>query len=97
LRYYERPADHAASSFRAQIDPDLCTACGTCLDRCQIEAIMEGDDFMEVREPRCIGCGLCVPTCPAEAISLVPKLEVVEPPANVVEMNIRILKERGLS
>jgi len=97
LRSYERPADHALSSFQASIDPEECSACGTCLERCQIEAIVEGDDFMEVDLARCIGCGLCVPTCPSEAVSLVEKANAIEPPANFVEMQVKISTERGLS
>jgi electron transport complex protein RnfB len=97
LRRLERPADHALSSFQASIDPDLCVACGTCLDRCQIEAIVEGDDFMEVDLTRCIGCGLCVSTCPEDAASLVPKPSSEAPPANVMEMTLRISRERGLA
>lgn len=96
LRTYERPADHVLSSYRASIDPGLCTLCGTCEERCQIEALVESDGFMEVVEARCIGCGLCVPTCPEEAITLVKKEATGVPPANVVEMNLNILKERDL-
>jgi len=68
LRSYERPADHAGSRFQASIDPDECTLCETCLERCQIEALVEGDECVEVDRARCIGCGLCVTTCPVEAI-----------------------------
>ena len=97
LDTYERPADHVHSFCRAQIDPDECTACGTCLERCQIDAIVEGDDYMEVDVARCIGCGLCVPTCPAEAVEMVLQEDIEVPPANVVEMNVRILQDRGLA
>jgi Na+-translocating ferredoxin:NAD+ oxidoreductase subunit B len=97
LSTFERPADHVNSSYQAFIDPDLCTACGTCLERCQIEAIIESDDYMEVDTARCIGCGLCVPTCPADAVQMVLKADAGVPPANVVEMNVRIMQERGLA
>ncbi|MBU1671336.1 MAG: 4Fe-4S binding protein [Actinobacteria bacterium] len=97
LRRVDRPADHALSSFRAAIDPELCVECGTCLERCQIDAIVERDGFMEVDEARCIGCGLCVPTCVEGAASLQAKPGIQAPPANFVEMNARILKERGLA
>ena len=97
LSTLERPADEVQSTYRAVIDPDECTACGTCLERCQITAIVEGDDYMEVDEARCIGCGLCVPTCPADAVVMAPKEGVEAPPANVVEMNVRILQDRGLA
>lgn len=95
LKTFERPADHALSSFNAEIDPELCCACGTCLERCQIEAIVEGD-FMEVDLARCIGCGLCVPTCPEKATSLVPKSDAKEPPSNFIEMQMKMAAERGL-
>ena len=96
LRTYERPADHAGSTFQASIDPEECTACATCVERCQIEAVIEGDDFMEVDTARCIGCGLCVTTCPVEAVSLVAKSEAAAPPANFLEMQMKISAERGL-
>lgn len=96
LKTYERPADHALSSYHATIDPDLCVACGTCLERCQIEAIVEDDDYMEVDLARCIGCGLCVPTCPENAASLAAKSDALEPPSNFVEMQMKMAAERGL-
>jgi H+/Na+-translocating ferredoxin:NAD+ oxidoreductase subunit B len=96
LSSFERPADEVQATFQASIDPDLCTACGTCMERCQIEAINEGDDYMEVNEARCIGCGLCVPTCPEEAVSLAPRPGIEPPPANVVVTRVKIAKERGL-
>ncbi len=98
LRRFERPADHAGSTFQARIDEGLCTGCATCADeRCQIEAIVEDGEVMRVDTARCIGCGLCISTCPQEAISLVPKAEPYVPPANVVEMGLRILQDRGLA
>jgi len=58
--------------YYATIDPDECTLCGVCADeRCQVNAIEEGEDAYEVITEKCIGCGLCASTCPAEAITLV--------------------------
>jgi ferredoxin len=95
MKTYDRPADHASSTYQASIDPDTCSACGTCLERCQMEAIVEGD-VMEVDLARCIGCGLCVPTCADEAIVLIEKAGAKEPPANFLEMQVKISIERGL-
>ncbi len=53
---------------------DNCTACGNCIDMCQMEAI-EITDIAHVNTDRCIGCGLCVMACPNEAISLIAKGE----------------------
>lgn len=62
----------APSRFTAVVDPDLCTACETCLDRCYFEAItMEGeDDTALINADLCMGCGLCAVTCPSGAMTL---------------------------
>lgn len=60
------------SRFAAKVDPDLCTACETCLERCYFEAIsMEGEGGSAlVDQEKCMGCGLCVAGCPGGAIIL---------------------------
>jgi hypothetical protein len=37
-----------------------------------------------------------VPTCPEESVSMVAKPEAKEPPANFIEMQMKIAAERGL-
>lgn len=96
LKLHERPADHVQSSFRARIDPDSCTACGSCLERCHMEAIKEGEWSMKVDEGRCIGCGLCVPSCPEDAVSLVPREGADKPSPTYLGMFARVAGERGL-
>ncbi len=49
----------------ARIDPERCTQCGDCRERCHFDAISE--DFV-VDKLSCEGCGVCVYFCPAEAI-----------------------------
>jgi heterodisulfide reductase subunit A-like polyferredoxin len=51
------------------VDPESCTACEECPDRCFFDAITV-DDTALIDEDRCMGCGLCAVTCPAGAISL---------------------------
>ena len=96
LQKSERAADQIQSSYQAKIDPDLCVLCGTCEERCQVQAIKEGDDSYEVDTAQCIGCGVCVPTCPDEAISLVDKPETATVPENIFEMQGRLAQERGV-
>jgi MinD superfamily P-loop ATPase len=49
---------------KAIIDPERCTQCGECLERCQYDAI---NDF-KIDTIACEGCGVCVHFCPSEAI-----------------------------
>lgn len=62
----------APSRFLANVDPELCTGCEICLDRCYFDAItMEGQDGTAIiNEENCMGCGLCLVTCDPEAITL---------------------------
>jgi H+/Na+-translocating ferredoxin:NAD+ oxidoreductase subunit B len=95
LKKLDRPVDSMQVAFQANIDPDLCSACGTCEERCQVDAIEDGDVY-KVDTGRCIGCGLCVSTCPEEAVSMAPG-EGLEPlPKNMVDMTMKIAKDRGL-
>lgn len=47
---------------------DECVACGTCLDACESDAIVEGDEVYSINAEKCIECGECVDVCPTEAI-----------------------------
>jgi Fe-S-cluster-containing hydrogenase component 2 len=92
----KRPADHVQSPFYARIDPGLCTSCGTCLERCQMDALIENEEATEVDMARCIGCGLCVATCPESAVAMVQKQGVQKPPSNYFHNLTTVAKGRGL-
>ena len=93
---FDRPVEIAATGYQAIHDPELCTNCETCLERCQMDAIESGDEHVTIISHRCIGCGLCVPTCPSEAITLKPRSDAPEPPADIMATMFQIMKERGL-
>ena len=66
------------SNFVAHVDLDLCTGCGTCVEKCYSGAKELNDEGKaETLEERCIGCGICAAFCPEGAISLVEKRRVV--------------------
>lgn len=44
-----------------------CTACGTCIDECPVDAIAEGDIYV-IDPDVCTDCGSCADVCPVEAI-----------------------------
>jgi len=100
LKKHPRPAEMVTSNYYAVVDSDLCTACETCLDRCQMEAITIGpDEVARINLDRCIGCGLCVTTCTTEALSLQPKAkeERREPPAQARDTMMQMAEQRGKS
>jgi electron transport complex protein RnfB len=99
IKRYPRPAEMVCSNYFAAVDRELCAGCETCLDRCQMDAILMNDENLAViNRERCIGCGLCVTTCPSEAIKLMPKPaeEHVTPPVSGAEQMLAMAKNRGL-
>ena len=60
----------APSRFEAVVDPDLCSGCEVCLDRCFFDAIVMENDLAVIKAENCLGCGVCAVTCPTEAMHL---------------------------
>jgi ferredoxin len=60
----------ARANYLSRIEEASCTGCGACVERCQVDAIVEVDGKYAVDSERCIGCGLCVSACPVGAIEL---------------------------
>ena len=93
--------DHsvAAANYLATVDPDTCTGCGTCVERCQVGAMSLPDETAVVDAKRCIGCGLCVTGCPADAVTLQRKTEaqIVHPPADFAAWEQERLRNRKSS
>ena len=78
----------ANSDYIAKLDGEKCTGCGTCEDRCQVDAIALGvNDLAVLDEERCIGCGLCVSTCLGEALTMALREKTAAPPAGTRELN----------
>jgi len=96
LKEHPRPAAMLSSPFVAALDPEICTGCETCVDRCQMEALTVEDDHAVLDADRCIGCGLCVSTCPSGALTLERKPRHVQPeiPKNQMEAYALRLKAR---
>ncbi|MFX1392893.1 MAG: 4Fe-4S binding protein [Promethearchaeota archaeon] len=61
---------HTISSYISRISLDKCIGCGTCVEKCPLEAIDLYDSVAIVNEESCIGCGICAHHCPEEAIHL---------------------------
>ena len=66
--------DHVVTSeYIAQNNPETCTNCGTCANRCQFHARQLVDDKLVFNQAKCFGCGLCLTTCPTNSIKLVKR------------------------
>ncbi len=96
LKKLEKPAKEVHSNYFAAVDADECIACGTCAERCHMQAITV-EQAATINLDRCIGCGVCVPECPTEAIQLKAKddTEQYVPPKLTYQTYLRMAKERG--
>lgn len=52
------------------VDPDLCTACGICVDECPSSALDLEDTAVLAQPDDCTECGSCEMSCPNGAITL---------------------------
>jgi len=89
----------AKSDFYATVDPEMCTGCETCVERCQFGASSISGDISHVDQKRCVGCGQCVMTCPSGARTLVrkPEDQITSTPQNMQEWMIKRAENRGIS
>jgi Pyruvate/2-oxoacid:ferredoxin oxidoreductase delta subunit len=82
-----KPALVFNSGFRPDFDPERCTACWTCIERCPAAALSMGDAVLpEVDLDRCFGCAVCASGCPDKAIRMQAKPGFPTPPKDVGEL-----------
>jgi Na+-translocating ferredoxin:NAD+ oxidoreductase subunit B len=90
------PSELYATNHVSSIDQEKCIGCGTCVDRCPMDALkLNDDDKAEVKPKRCIGCGVCVPSCPENAIHLTKKGDQLVPPESNLEMFMKIMEAKA--
>jgi uncharacterized protein (DUF362 family)/NAD-dependent dihydropyrimidine dehydrogenase PreA subunit len=61
---------HSRTILRPQVNPELCTGCGTCIDQCPVSALFMSDHLPQVDADTCITCFCCQEICPEKAITL---------------------------
>lgn len=59
------------SGVAAEINPEKCTNCGLCAEKCRFDAIPLMNGQYEVKKLDCEGCGYCEKLCPVNAITMV--------------------------
>jgi len=78
---HPKPGLALNSGFQPVRNPELCKACGICVERCPSAALTMGEqDVPKADLDRCIGCGVCASGCPEEAITLVERPGSQVPP-----------------
>jgi len=93
-----KPLEFWAANYQAAVDPETCTGCGMCEDRCQVNAVSVSakKEIAVVDQNRCLGCGVCISECPTSAISLVKKRTEVKPPQTREDLyDIIMEKKKG--
>jgi Pyruvate/2-oxoacid:ferredoxin oxidoreductase delta subunit len=91
-----RPGLYFNSGFSPFFDPDLCTACETCVDRCPPKALAMGEeDLPKVDLDRCFGCAACATGCPSEAITMTNKPDYPVPPKSEKDLKEALKASRG--
>jgi len=97
IKRYPTPASLVSSPFMVSLDTEPCKGCGTCVKRCQMEALSIDNKKAVLDLNRCIGCGLCVSTCPTHSLSLVRKPKTKQPyvPKDIREAHIKLGRDRG--
>ncbi|MBI5641718.1 MAG: 4Fe-4S binding protein [Nitrospirae bacterium] len=67
-----------STNYLAVIDSELCTGCGTCVEKCHTgAAFLNADGKSERTADMCIGCGVCARFCPVNAVSLLEGRRIV--------------------
>ncbi len=80
----------------AEINPDKCTSCGSCLAVCRYGAIRVSDGSCKIDAIRCEGCGYCTRVCADQAITNVIQnvgnwyLSRLRTGSNMVQARLRI-------
>ena len=97
LTEFEIPNAVASSGFYTQVDSELCSGCGDCLERCHFGALSMPDFTCEVVVPHCVGCGLCVMYCSTGALHLERREAYTPPPADLKEWMLQRASARGIS
>jgi electron transport complex protein RnfB len=94
MKKFPRPADYYSSNFYSEVNPELCSGCQICVDKCQMDAPFINEGVAAINLDRCIGCGNCVVICGTGAIQLKKKESEQPLPKDMNDMYSKILMKK---
>ena len=89
-----KPAQYFGTNYYAESNGETCEGCGTCLTRCQMDAVAMDSGHAKVERDRCIGCGLCVTTCPSTSLRLRRNDREKAPPKDTQALYMQLMRDR---
>lgn len=66
-----------------QVNQELCTGCGVCIDACSVGAIQLVDQRAVIDDALCTACEACIEACPNEAITT---RSILEPDVSIITL-----------
>ena len=75
------------SRYQAVLDTDACIGCGTCLEKCQFNALTLAGEKVVINLENCWGCGNCAANCAQSAIIL----KEIRPPEHIPETGVSFM------
>ncbi len=80
-----------------QVNQELCTGCGLCLEACTHGAIQLWDGRARIDQALCKQCEACIETCPDQAINAITMPAHRAPVAEQPSTAIQIIPARNLA
>jgi Pyruvate/2-oxoacid:ferredoxin oxidoreductase delta subunit len=78
-----KPGLVLSSGFMPERNAEICTSCGTCIERCPTDALAPDENKMPALDSdRCIGCSVCATGCPSMAIVMIDRPGIPAPPVD---------------
>jgi ferredoxin len=93
-KLFPKPAEYFHNNYYATVDPELCTACETCADRCQMEAISLTNGTSEVDLELASVAAYASPLAPRTRSHSRRKTRRPYPPETRKQLYKQIVKER---
>ncbi len=91
LKKSRKPYNVSPSSFVVEFDSANCTACGACVERCQMGALTTAGNEIVFNREKCIGCGLCISYCSMGLLELKSREQATVPPVNNSEFYMTLV------